>query len=357
MNIQSHQLKISIFAIIDRIMVQILNPIYDTSFKYLMSDEKVARILLSALLKRNVTSLALASQEYVDTIKGRKTGRDYTVYRLDFKATVETDVRDAAGNVVGKGEETVLIEVQKVWLQTELMRFRKYLGGQYSDPNNVKGDGKTPRHIVAIYILGHDIPNMTEAISYGYGSRLVNYDGHPVEMVGKSDFVESLTHDIVIVQVPRLPSKPGNAAERLLDIFDQRNQKSDDPCVLNLPDDLSEMSVEKKAVVSKLREGLLDDEMRRKMSVEDEILWEFDYRDKLIEEKEAEAARYKAEAEKSKVEVERSRAEAEKSKAEAEKNKESVRLAVLEFKKLGLSAEQIAPVVKLGVEDVKEMME
>ncbi|MDY4175465.1 MAG: hypothetical protein SOY07_09280, partial [Bacteroidales bacterium] len=66
MNIQSHQLKISIFAIIDRIMVQILNPIYDTSFKYLMSDEKVARILLSALLKRNVTSLALASQEYVD---------------------------------------------------------------------------------------------------------------------------------------------------------------------------------------------------------------------------------------------------------------------------------------------------
>ena len=177
---------------------------------------------------------------------------------------------------------------------------------------------------------------MTEAIAYGYGSRLVNYDGHPVEMVGKSDFVESLTHDIVIVQVPRLPSKPGNAAERLLDIFDQRNQKSDDPCVLNLPDDLSEMSVEKKAVVSKLREGLLDDEMRRKMSVEDEILWEFDYRDKLIEEKEAEAARYKA---------------------EAEKNKETVRLAVLEFKKLGLSAEQIAPVVKLGVEDVKEMME
>ena len=126
---------------------------------------------------------------------------------------------------------------------------------------------------------------------------------------------------------------------------------------MNLPDDLSEMSVEKKAVVSKLREGLLDDELRRKMSVEDEILWEFDYRDKLIEEKEAEAAMYKAEAEKSKEEAERSRAEAEKSKAEAEKNKESVRLAVLEFKKLGLSAEQIAPVVKLGVEDVKEMME
>ncbi|MDY4174627.1 MAG: hypothetical protein SOY07_04935, partial [Bacteroidales bacterium] len=109
-----------------------------------------------------------------------------------------------------------------------------------------------------------------------------------------------------------------------------------------------------------------------------EILWEFDYRDKLIEEKEAEAAMYKAEAEKSKEEAEkskveaersraeaekskeeaeRSRAEAEKSKAESEKNKESVRLAVLEFKKLGLSAEQIAPVVKLGVEDVKEMME
>ncbi|MBQ2321246.1 MAG: hypothetical protein II375_01630, partial [Bacteroidales bacterium] len=75
-------------------MIQILNPIYDSSFKYLMSDEKVARILLSALLKRNVTSLAPASQEYIDHVKGRQANSDYTIYRLDFKANVEIEECD-----------------------------------------------------------------------------------------------------------------------------------------------------------------------------------------------------------------------------------------------------------------------
>ncbi|WPD24624.1 MAG: hypothetical protein SD837_08685 [Candidatus Electrothrix scaldis] len=31
----------------------------------------------------------------------------------------------------------VLIEIQKAKLPTDIMRFRKYLGGQYQDPNNV----------------------------------------------------------------------------------------------------------------------------------------------------------------------------------------------------------------------------
>lgn len=33
-------------------MIHIANPIYDSVFKYLMEDERVARTILSALLKK-----------------------------------------------------------------------------------------------------------------------------------------------------------------------------------------------------------------------------------------------------------------------------------------------------------------
>ena len=35
-------------------MTLIANPIYDSVFKYMMEDEKVANILLSALLKKEI---------------------------------------------------------------------------------------------------------------------------------------------------------------------------------------------------------------------------------------------------------------------------------------------------------------
>ena len=35
-------------------MVNIANPIYDSVFKYLMEDERIAKTLISALLKKEV---------------------------------------------------------------------------------------------------------------------------------------------------------------------------------------------------------------------------------------------------------------------------------------------------------------
>ena len=38
-------------------MVEIANPIYDVVFKYLMNDEKVAKLLLSAIIGKEVLTL------------------------------------------------------------------------------------------------------------------------------------------------------------------------------------------------------------------------------------------------------------------------------------------------------------
>lgn len=42
----------------------IANPIYDIVFKYLLEDERIARIILSALLKKEVLSVETRRNEY-----------------------------------------------------------------------------------------------------------------------------------------------------------------------------------------------------------------------------------------------------------------------------------------------------
>lgn len=44
--------------------INIANPIYDSVFKYLVEDERIARTLISALLKREVVRVKVRPHEY-----------------------------------------------------------------------------------------------------------------------------------------------------------------------------------------------------------------------------------------------------------------------------------------------------
>ena len=97
-------------------MMTIANPIYDSVFKFLMEDERVARTILSALLKKNILKVEVRPHEYSNS------QRDFlSMFRIDFAATIREDDGQ---------ERIILIEVQKTWLQTETLRFRQYLGVQ-----------------------------------------------------------------------------------------------------------------------------------------------------------------------------------------------------------------------------------
>ena len=281
-------------------MTPILNPIYDASFKFLMEDTRAAKALLSALLRRKVTDIVPMAHEHYDSVRDRATGKDLGLYRLDYTASIET----AEG-----GSESVCIELQKVWYETEIYRFRKYLGGQYADPCNMEPGGKIPRHIIAIYLLGHTISETDSPIAYGFGGSLTDYNGAPIRLsaggaggYGDGKFVRSLTHDIIIVQIPRLPAKPRNAAERVLAVFDQRRQSATDRHVIELPDD---PPVGDDALNTRLRIGLGDRDLREKMDVEMEVLTELELKNAELRESRQEAEKSKREAEQSRQEMER----------------------------------------------------
>ena len=61
----------------------VANPIYDIVFKYLMEDERIARTILSALLKKDVVAVEMRPHEYANSQRD-----SLSVFRIDFGATI-----------------------------------------------------------------------------------------------------------------------------------------------------------------------------------------------------------------------------------------------------------------------------
>ena len=260
-------------------MTIIANPIYDAVFKFLMEDKKVAKILLSALLKKEIIDLEMRRHEYTSMEQTR-----ISLFRIDFSAKIREH----------DGSEH-LIELQKTWLITETLRFRQYLGTQYLNKENIieeKNEHGQKRTyglpIISIYILGHPLGDLTEPVVYVRRSYL-DYDDHPLP--APDPFIESLTHDSIIVQIPFLTGRTRNRLERLLSVFDQEYRQPDSEHYLEINDE--HMDEEVKYVVHRLLKAAAAPAVRRAMEIEDEILSEIEDRDttimlknKVIEEKE-----------------------------------------------------------------------
>jgi hypothetical protein len=208
----------------------IANPIYDTAFKRLLENDRVARFFIGTLLGKPVLSIVPGSQEFtwkqVETpepkkkksdkptpaekarIKGRES---FTVYRMDYVATVE----------MRKGEhKKVIIEMQKAKHEEDLERFRNYLAENYRRVDKVNGE-EVMLPIIAIYVLGFNLPEIKTPcfrVHRTYEDLLTKK-----RINKKSPFVERLTHDGYFVQVQRISGKPRTKLDELLSLFEQDN--------------------------------------------------------------------------------------------------------------------------------------
>ena len=317
----------------------IANPIYDIVFKYLMEDERVARTILSALLKLDVLRVDVRPHEYANS------GRDtLSVFRIDFGATV----RDADGS-----ERLMLIELQKTWLPTETLRFRQYLGVHYSNPSNMGIDGNS-LPTVAVYLLGHKVGDIREPVLY-VRHHAYDYDGREVTEGLPDPFVESLTHDSIIVQIPRLHGRINNRLDEVLSVFDQSLRTGPTQHMLDIDESrYDEDDKEMQRILRRLLMAAASSGMRHDMNVEDEYFSIIEKQDteillktRELAEKTVQLEESKVQLEESKVQLEEKNVQLEESKVQLEEKNVQLRKSIELLLSTGMSPDDIA--VSLGV--------
>ncbi len=252
----------------------IANPVYDTVFKYLMSDLEIAKGIISAILDQEIIQLSLKSQEsnYQDD------SGELKVYHNDFIALIQT----------GENEyKNVLIEIQQAKIRANIRRFRDYLGEQYKKIDEVNVNGKLGREylpIISIYILNYildkDLPSVIK-VDNRYIDLLTGNEVHKRVL-----FLEQLTHKSFFIQVPKLELKMQTKLERVLSVFEQKyfvEDKRTKEYSYHTEDSLMEK------IISKLNLLRNDKSVMEELAVEERAWQEFDQavktmREDLIEE-------------------------------------------------------------------------
>ena len=112
----------------------------------------------------------------------------------------------------------------------------------------------------------------------------MDYDSRLITTGVPDPFIESLTHDSIIVQIPYLKSKARNRLERLLYVFDQEYAVKGNEHLLKV-DEKKFQGNEEQLVFLRLLQAVAEPEVRRAMMVEDEILSEIEARDTTIMQK------------------------------------------------------------------------
>ena len=317
-------------------IISIANPIYDAVFKYLMEDIRVAKTVLSALLKREVAEVELRKHEYTNGTRDK-----ISMFRIDFGAKVRQD----DGSL-----KLVLIELQKTWLETETLRFRQYLGTQYANPDNILKDANPNGYgipMITVYLLGHRVGDIDEPVLY-VRHKSYDYDGVEVTKGMPDPFVESLVHDSIIVQIPLLHGRVNNRLVEVLSVFDQTNKDSNNRQVLHIDESAYNGDAEMQHILHRLLAAASDSKLRQDMNVEDEYFSAIESRDTAIMKRDQRIAEQDAQ-------LEEQSAQLEEQSARLEEQRASLLASAKAMKSSGMSEEQIAVLTKLDIEEIRRL--
>ncbi|MCP4152239.1 MAG: hypothetical protein GY757_31160 [bacterium] len=240
----------------------IANPIYDVVFKYLMANLDIAKGVIGTIIDEDIAMLDFKAQESV-----HKAETGFKVFHLDFIAKI----RNKDGNY-----KNVLIELQKSNLPFNIMRFRKYLGEQYRREDEVLADDgsitKGPLPILTIYFLGFHISKSLPAaikVARNYTDILQGTEIHE-----QNDFIEKLSHDSYVIQIPALHVKLRNRLEYVLSIF-QQEKFTDKSHHLKRYDYKTTDSLMKR-ILKQLQKAAGDEKLRRQLELEEVAMMEYE---------------------------------------------------------------------------------
>ena len=310
-------------------VVYVANPLYDAVFKYLMEDDRIAKTILTALLKKKVIDVKIRRNEYANLTRRES----ISMFRIDFAATVLDE---------DNKPHLMLIELQKTWLPTETLRFRRYLALQYNNEENMLKEEheKYAIPMVAIYLLGHCIGKIEEPVIY-VNHHAYTYDGKKVEEGIPDPFVESLQHDSIIVQIPLLHGRVNNRLEKVLCLFDQTNV-ADNKKVIKVDDKQFEGDNDMEYIVRRLQSAAADPDMRYQMNAEDEFFKELEARDSLIIEKDGQ--------------LKEKDGQLKEKDGQLKEKDEMLRKMIKGMQENGMSLDDIAKMLNKTVDEVKQIL-
>lgn len=279
---------------------------------------------------QKVVAVEMRRNEYTNGVRD-----NISMFRIDFGA----HVKEPDGTI-----RLVLIELQKTWLETETLRFRQYLGAQYSNPENVPSENNKDGYaipMVAIYLLGHRVGDINVPVLY-VKHKAYDYDGNVVTDGIPDPFVESLIHDSIIVQIPLLHGQVNNRLEKVLSVFDQSQKNGSDRHVLNVNDTPFNDDEDMQYLLRRLLMAAADAQLRQDMNVEDEYFKALEDRDTALMMKDKKLAEQAEQL--------------EQNKAELEQNKAQLRTMALLLSNSGMSVEEIAKSVGMSQDQVKLLL-
>ena len=279
---------------------------------------------------QKVVAVEMRRNEYTNGVRD-----NISMFRIDFGA----HVKEPDGTI-----RLVLIELQKTWLETETLRFRQYLGAQYSNPENVPSENNKDGYaipMVAIYLLGHRVGDINVPVLY-VKHKAYDYDGNVVTDGIPDPFVESLIHDSIIVQIPLLHGQVNNRLEKVLSVFDQSQKNGSDRHVLNVNDTPFNDDEDMQYLLRRLLMAAANAQLRQEMNVEDEYFKALEDRDTALMMKDKKLAEQAEQL--------------EQNKAELEQNKAQLRTMALLLSNSGMSVEEIAKSVGMSQDQVKLLL-
>ena len=210
--------------------------------------------------------------------------------------------------------------------------------------------------MVAVYLLGHKVGNIKEPIVY-INHDVYDYNGDAIAKGNEEPFVESLTHNSIIVQIPRLRGNVNNRLERVLSVFDQTQiTEGDSQQVLTIDEDKYADDNEMLYVLHRLTAAAANSELRQDMNVEDEYYQAIEDRDTAIMErdkmlKEREELLSQQEQKLSQQEQQLS----QKDEQLSQKDEQLRNMAKALFAE-GLTEEQISAITGMDVDNVAKLL-
>ena len=282
-------------------------------------------------------------------------------------------------------EHLMLIELQKTWLETETLRFRQYLGAQYDNVENMQPDNQGAYAIpmVAVYLLGHKVGDIEEPVLY---VRRNSYDYNDREVTKglPNPFVDSLTHDSIIVQIPLLHGQINNRLDKVLSIFDQSRKDQGNKQMLDIDETAYANDDEMLRIIHRLQAAASDAKMRHDMNVEDEYFSVIEKRDTtiMLKDKEIAEKNVKLEEQGAKLEeqsvrieeqsvrieeqsvrieeqserIEEQSVRIEEQKMQIEQKDAQIRTSVQMLHKAGMTPENIAVSLNMDIDSVREII-